>query len=152
MTYETYARYADDRQAEYVKEFIDADITLGISTIPVAMYETLFGHTVSTNAITFKSDDSSPYVGVGIIAPKMVNNEKTYEAMFIPKVKFADPSESFETKGNNITFKTPSISGKASALESGVWKYVEAFESESAAASWINSKFGVSGSTGSTGV
>lgn len=134
--------YADDGKAEYVKEFSDADVTLGTSTIPQAMFETLFGHTVSeSDGITFNKDDANGYVGFGIIAANIVDDVRTYEAMFLPKVKFSDATDSFETKGDSVTFKTPSISGKASAEDDGNWKYVKAFDTETAAKEWVNSKF-----------
>ncbi len=135
--------YADDGKAEYVKEFSDADVTLGTSTIPIAAYETLFGHTVADSAVTFNKDDQNGYVGFGVIVPNIVDDVRTYDAMFMPKVKFADPTDSFETKGDSVTFKTPSISGKASADDDGNWKYVQSFETESEAKKWINTKFGV---------
>lgn len=136
--------YADDGKAEYVKEFSDADVTLGTDTIPQAMYETLFGHTVSdTDGVTFNKDDANGYVGMAITAVSIVNDVKKYEAMFLPMVKFADSSDSFETRGDSVTFKTPSISGKAAVEEDGNWKYVQAFDTEAEATAWVNKKFGV---------
>ncbi len=135
--------YADDGLAEYVKEFKDADITLGTSTIPAALHAVMFGHTVEENAITFNKDDQNAYVGFAVISQTINDDERKYEAIFIPKVKFSDSSDSFETKGDSVTFKTPSISGKASAEDDGVWKYVEAFATEAEATAWVNKKFGV---------
>ena len=145
--------YGDDGQAEYIKEFTDADVTLGTSTIPLNMYQTMFGHAIDTEkkSVTYGKDDENGYVGVGIVAPNIVDDNRSFDAMFLPKVKFSDPSDSFETRGDNITFKTPSISGKASAEDSGVWKETASFTTEAAAVAWISEKFGVSGSTGSTG-
>lgn len=136
--------YADDGQAEYVKEFSNADVTLGTSTIPAKLFNVMFGHTVgdTDSTITYNKDDQNGYVGLGVIAPSIVDDARGFDALFLPKVKFADPADSFETKGESVTFKTPSISGKASADDDGNWKYVKTFASEAEAVKWINTKFG----------
>ena len=57
-------------------------------------------------------------------------------------MKFSDPSEDYSTRGENIEYKTPSISGKASALDNGDWKETEEHDSATAALAWIYEKFG----------
>lgn len=138
--------YADDGQAEYDKEFKDADITLGTDTIPVSMQGIMFGHTVSESdsTVTHNSGDQAPYVGMGIVEVQKVNDVKTFVAAFLPRVKFSEPSESFETKGDSITYKTPSISGKAFADDEGIWKKTCQCTTEEAAIAWIKTQFGVS--------
>lgn len=137
--------YADDGQAEYDKEFKDADVTLGTDTIPKSMRTSMFGNTVSSSdsGVTHKSSDQAPYVGMGIIEVQKVNDVKTYVAAFLPRVKFAEPSESFETKGDSITYKTPSITGKAFAAEDEIWKETSECTTEVAAITWIKGKFGI---------
>ena len=39
---------ADDKQAEYDKEFTYAEVTLNTSTLPIEAHEKMFGHTVGT--------------------------------------------------------------------------------------------------------
>lgn len=137
--------YGDDALAEYDKYFKDADITLGTTTIPIAMHETMFGHTVSSsdNTVSFNSNDENNYVGVGIMSVEKVDGETKYAAMFMYKVKFSEPSDDFTTRGDSIEYKTPSISGKASPEDDGLWKITKTFDSESEALKWINTQFGV---------
>lgn len=135
--------YGDDVNVEHVENFTDADIEIGATYIPTELYETMFGHTVADTVVTFNTDDSVPYCGVGAIAPKLEDGTEYWEAIFLPKVKFSEPEASFETKGDSITFNTPTISGKALADSSKNWKKTTKVASEAAALTWINSQFGV---------
>lgn len=137
---------ADDGQAEYVKEFTNADITLGISTIPIAAMRPIFGHAaeVENGTVVYNKNDQNKNVAMGIVAPEIIDDVRTFVAAFLPKVKFGDPSDSWETKGDSVTFKTPSISGKASANDAGTWKETAKFDTEQDAMTWIYGKFGYS--------
>lgn len=126
--------YGDDELAEYDKEFRYADVTLNTSTIPIEADEQMFGHTVNKekNEIVYGSEDEAAYVGAAWITVEKVNSVKKYCANFLPKVKFSEPSDEFATKGDNIEYKTPSISGRAMANEKA-WKKVKKFATESEA-------------------
>ena len=141
--------YADDGLAEYDKEFKDADVTLGTDTIPIEAREPMFGHAVDAEkkVTTYKGDDQSNYVGTGIVGIEKVNGKRIFTAAFLPKVKYVEPSDSLETKGDNITYKTPTITGKATVNERGEWKETAVFEKESEALDWIDEKFGKATST-----
>lgn len=135
--------YGDDGQAEYDKEFTYADVTLNTTTLPLDVHQTLFGHTVSDKNIKFNTDDQSNDVACAWISVEKVNGVRKFIANILFKVKFTDPSEDYATKGESIEYKTPSISGRASALDSGAWKEVEECETAEAATTWINTQLGV---------
>lgn len=137
--------YADDGQAEYDKEFNYAEVTLGTSTIPAKAYEDMFGHKAGTDesSITFKADDQNSDVGMGWISVEKVDGKRKFIGNFLRKVKFSEPSEDYATKGESIEYKTPSITGRASADDDGVWKETGSFDTEEAAKAWIDGKFGV---------
>ena len=126
--------YGDDELAEYDKEFRYADVTLDTSTIPIEADEQMFGHTVNKekNEIVYGSEDEAAYVGVAWLTAEKVDGVKKYCANFLPKVKFSEPSDEFATKGENIEYKTPSISGRAMANEKK-WKRVKKFNTEAEA-------------------
>lgn len=138
--------FADDVQAEYDKAFSFAEVTLNTSTIPVKAHEEMFGHTVSDEqekkSIEYDVDDQNNYVGMGWITQEIVSGVRSFTGNFLYKVKFSEPSEDYSTKGENIEYKTPSISGRAVANEEGKWKSVEIFKTEKEAMDWINKKFG----------
>ena len=137
---------ADDIQAEYDKVFNYADVTLNTSTIPIQAHHDMFGHTVETEtgkSIEFNANDENNYVGMGWITVEKVDGVRSYTGNFLSKVKFSEPSEDYATKGDAIEYKTPSITGRALALEDGKWKSMGIFDTEAAALKWINEQFGV---------
>lgn len=141
----------DDPHGEYEKEFVEADVTLGTDTVPVDVNEVLFGATVSAsasgagaenNVVTYKKDDHANEVGTAVIGDEILKGVKKWVAVFLPRVKYADPGEGFETKGSSITYKTPSITGKAYAETDGTWRKRAVFGTEAEAVAWIESCFG----------
>lgn len=136
--------FADDKQAEYDKEFSYADVTLNTNTIPTVAHTGMFGHSKGQDneEITYKSSDQSSYVGMAWISVEKVDGVRKFIGNFLCKVKFSEPSEDYSTKGESIEYKTPSISGRAIAQDDEQWKKVEKFDTEEAAMEWINAKFG----------
>ena len=141
--------FGDNQLQEYAKEFKDADVNLGVTELPLESADTMFGHTVDPEkkSITYKASDDSNYVGYGIYANEMVNGVKSYVGVFLPKVKFTETAESYTTKGDAIEFKTPTLTGKAYALENGVWKERQIFETEEAVQKWLEDKVGIAEAT-----
>ena len=140
--------YADDGQAEYDKEFSYAEITLNTSTIPIEANEKMFGHTVTEKNVKFNADDQNNYVGVAWISVEKVGGVRSFIGNFLYKVKFSEPSEDYATRGESIEYKTPSITGRASASNNGDWKETEAFATEDEAKTWVDEKFGKSAELG----
>ena len=136
------SQYGDDGKAEYDKEFTDADVTLNTTTLPIAAHQKLFGHTVAEKNVKFNADDQNNDVGMAWITVEKVDGKRKFISNLLPKVKFSDPSEDYSTRGENIEYKTPSISGKASALDNGLWKETEEHDTVTAALAWIYGKFG----------
>ena len=138
--------YADNEQAEYEKIFINADVTHGTSTLPIEAASTVFGHTVdtTTNNVTYKSSDEPNYVGTGVVIDEVVDGVKKYYAVIITCVKFQEGAESFTTKGDSITFATPSISGKAIPDKQSGWRIRQEFSTAAAAEAYIRTMFNMS--------
>ena len=103
----------------------------------------LFGQTVEKEKKEIKANvnDVAKYVGFGFVKGEMVNNVTTYVAVWIPKVKFTPPAEKCTTKGDSITWNTPTITGKGMADNAGFWRYMEIFETEKEALDYIKAKF-----------
>lgn len=133
--------YGDNRQCEYAKEFNYAEVSLNTSTIPITLQQTMFGHTVAEKAVTFKGGDQSAYVGFGFYVTESVDGKLSYVATWLKKVKFSEPSESYTTKGENIEYQTPTITGRALTLSTGEWKETEVFDTEEEAKSFLASKY-----------
>lgn len=104
--------YADDGAAEIIKEFKGGKLTLGVDDIGRIAAETLTGATADENGVLVSaSEDSGQPVAIGFRAKK--SNGK-YRYFWLYKVKFAVPSTNLATKGDSITFSTPSIEGTVS--------------------------------------
>lgn len=131
--------YADDEQAEYEKAFQNANVTLGTSTFPVAAASTVYGHTVDaeTGKVVYKTTDEPNNVGLGWITVEVVNGVRSYIGFILTCVKFSEGQETFTTKGDSITFATPSQSGLAIGDANGEWKVRQAFDTEADAVAFV---------------
>lgn len=101
--------YADDGQAEAVKEFKGGTISLGIDDIGKATASALIGATLDDNgALISSAEDTPSYVAIGFRAKKANGKYRYY---WLYKVLFGLPATNLETKGDSITFSTPTIEG-----------------------------------------
>ena len=101
--------YADDGAAEIVKEFKSGKLTLGIDDIGASVASDLTGATIDANGVVVStSEDGGTPVAVGFRAKKA--NGK-YKYFWLYRVKFGIPATNLATKGDNITFSTPTIEG-----------------------------------------
>ena len=101
--------YADDGPAVIVKEFKSGTLSLGIDDIGVTAAEDLTGAKLDDNhALISGSEDGGAPVAIGFRAKKA--NGK-YRYFWLYKVKFGIPATNLQTKGESITFSTPTIEG-----------------------------------------
>lgn len=101
--------YADDGPAEIVKEFKSGKLSLGIDDIGITAAEDLTGAKIDDNHVVVSgSEDGGSAVAVGFRAKKA--NGK-YRYFWLYRVKFGIPTTNLTTKGDSITFSTPTIEG-----------------------------------------
>jgi phi13 family phage major tail protein len=101
--------YADDGAAEIVKEFKNGTISLGVDDIGSTTAAALTGVTVDkNNVMVSNSEDGGDPVAVGFRAKKTNGKYKYY---WLYRVKFGIPATNLATKGDSITFSTPTIEG-----------------------------------------
>jgi len=101
--------YADDGAAEIVKEFKNGTISLGVDDIGSTTAAALTGVTVDkNNVVVSNSEDGGDPVVVGFRAKKSNGKYKYY---WLYRVKFGIPATNLATKGDSITFSTPTIEG-----------------------------------------
>lgn len=118
--------YADDGASEIVKEFKSGTLSLGIDDIGNTVASDLTGATIDANKVVVSaSEDGGEPVAVGFRAKK--SNGK-YRYYWLYRVKFGIPATNLATKGDSITFSTPTIEGtilrrnKADAFGKHPWK------------------------------
>jgi len=101
--------YADDGAAEIVKEFKSGKLTLGVDDIGSTVASDLSGATIDANGVIVSaSEDGGTPVAVSFRAKK--SNGK-YRYFWLYRVKFGIPAANMATKGDSITFSTPTIEG-----------------------------------------
>lgn len=101
--------YADDGAAEIVKEFKSGTLSLGVDDIGATVSSDLTGATIDKNGVVISTgEDGGDPVAIGFRAKK--SNGK-YKYFWLYKVKFGIPATALATKGDSITFSTPTIEG-----------------------------------------
>lgn len=101
--------YADDGASEIVKEFKSGTLSLGVDDIGAAVASDLTGATIDANGVVVSaSEDGGEPVAVGFRAKKSNGKYKYY---WLYRVKFGIPATNLATKGDSITFSTPTIEG-----------------------------------------
>ena len=101
--------YADDGPAEIVKEFKSGTLSLGVDDIGTTAAQDLTGALLDDNGVLVStSEDTAAPVAIGFRAKKA--NGK-YRYFWLYRVKFGLPATNLATKGDSITFSTPTIEG-----------------------------------------
>lgn len=135
--------YADDGLAEEANDTSSVAITLNTDTIPMTVAAALFGckytaaSGTSPETLEYSSEDVSPFVGFGFVSGELINNVKSYKVTIYNKVKFALPQTQYDTKGESITFGTPTINGTAYPDDNGKIFKEAVFTSASTAATYL---------------
>lgn len=101
--------YADDGQSEVVKEFKGGTISLGVDDIGHQIAAKLIGATLDKNGVLVSgSEDKAKPVAIGFRAKKSNGKYKYY---WLYRVLFGVPATNLATKGDSISFSTPTIEG-----------------------------------------
>ena len=118
--------YADDGAAEIVKEFKSGTLSLGIDDLGATIASDLTGSTIDSDGVVISAaEDGGAPVAVGFRAKKANGKYKYY---WLYRVKFGSPATNLATKGDSITFSTPTIEGtimrrnKADGVGKHPWK------------------------------
>lgn len=137
--------YGDDALAESDTSFANGTITLGVTDDDDTIFAPLLGHTITNGEVVKTSADTAPYVGVGRILTKLVNGERKYKVNFLYKVKFSEPSNEENTKGETVEFSTPSVEGIVSTLNDnkGTWGKSKTFNNIDDAISYLKGLLGI---------
>ena len=126
--------YADDALAESDTSFQNGTVTLGVDDDRETTFADVLGHEVDDSGkVTRNVNDVAPYVALGRIIVKMVSNVRLYKVEILYKVKFSEPSQEENTKGESVEFATPSIEGQVAALANGDWSDSKTFATKAEA-------------------
>ncbi len=143
--YSTAVLYADNAEDERVDEFINAAVEVGTDRLPATAVPILFGHTKnSADEIVSNAEDIGSFVGYGFYQSQMEDGVKKYQGCLICKIKFTEGQTSYQTKGENIVFQTPTLTGSATARKDGTWMIKsDMFTNLSQTIAWIKGKLNI---------
>lgn len=133
--------YADDGLAESDTSFQSGTVTLGLDDEDLATMATLLGHTITSGNMVRNATDTAPYVGIGRIITKMVGGVYKYKVEFLCKVKFSEPSQDENTRGESLEFGTSTLEGTIATLANGNWSIAQTFDTMTEAQTYLNSLF-----------
>lgn len=114
--------YGDDRLVEYASEITEYDVSLDTTDLTSEQLAALLGHSLDKNGgVTINGSDNAPYGGLAFESRR---SDGTTQYVVLYKAKFSPANEEYETKGENVNFKTPTLTGKAIArVSDGNLKY-----------------------------
>ena len=133
--------YADNVVAESDTSFQTGTITCGVDEDADTVFAELLGHTNTEGTVVKSASDAPIWVGLGRIITKMVSGVLYYKAEVLYKVKFAEPSQDDQTKGESIEFNTSEIEGTIATLADGKWSTSKTFTTKDDAVGFINTIF-----------
>ena len=155
--------YADNGIAENDRgTFQGGELTLTTADLSQEVSKAILGTKTMTETYSkektatvqvFDDDYNPPYLGVGFIEMHQVNDVNKYRAIFLHKVHFNVPEGAATTKGEDVDWQTPELSGAVSRSdasgENGIhpWMSDAWFESESEALLWLKFKCGAADAT-----
>lgn len=143
--------YAESKLAEYMKLATGGTISLGVKYIKDNAKKMMYGCTdkvrtegtsdpVTYTSLDYTAKDEASYVGCGFYAPDMIDGVQKYTCVFVKKCLFGPPAMAFQTKGETITFQTPTTTGEFLADDTTGVSLFETFEAdtEEEAKAWID--------------
>ena len=134
--------FADDVLAESDTSFQSGNVTLGVDDDREATFADVLGHDVTEEGEVIRNaNDTAPWVGLARIIVKMVSNVRLYKVEVLYKVKFSEPSQEDQTKGETVEFATPSIEGTVATLANGDWSISKTFYTKDEAVEFIQALF-----------
>ena len=125
--------YADNGPYEVAENSGAINVTIDLADLPMSVQADLLGHTYdSTNkTLVKKTGDTAPYVAI-LFEFLMGNGSKRCVKLY--KGRFSEPTQSGQTKGENVEFQTSQITAsfvalKGKANNAGKWEFDQDFAS-----------------------
>lgn len=108
--------YADDTLVEFYSAITAYDISINVDDLTAEVRGKLLGYEPDANGMIVETNEvNAPMLGVAFRSKR---SDGRYEYRVLYKVRFNPTEDRYETQGQNVTFQTPTITGKAMALES----------------------------------
>ena len=149
MTFAEGRLYAEGKLSEFIKEVTGGTISIAVKDILAEAQKIMFGvkdkqRTISDSPIqglAYSAKDTASYVGVSCYCKDRVDNATKFTCLLVIKSLFGPPAMSKQTKGQNITFSTPTTTGEFLPSDADDQDYLEVaiVDDEAAAKQWCDS-------------
>ena len=109
----------DDSEIEYETAITRYDLSLNIDDLAPGVEGQLLGKKVdSLGGVASNVNDEAPYFAVAFRIPRSRGVGGGFEYRVLYRTRFASGfAESFQTKGENINFQTPTLTGRSLARD-----------------------------------
>ena len=138
-TTQTAKLFGDDMAVATDISLKEISLTFETTDIPLEDQAVLFGHTYdsTSNTITAKGSDTAPYVAILFESQK---HDGGVRCAKLVKGKFAPEQETINTKGENLNYQVPKLTGTFVARQSDdAWKITKDFAADADTSSWYAS-------------
>lgn len=153
--------WCGDAMSVYRRKIVAGDITFEAKVLNADAQVSMYGATKKTRSLTYNNasgqsvtknvesvvysdGDHAPYLGFAGFGPDAVDDSTDkYCAFFVAKSRFSPPNMALQTINSNITFKTPTTTGKFMRDDSTgrVIQEVAICDSEAEARAWCQAVF-----------
>lgn len=136
-TTETATLYGDDMAVATDTQMREVSVTIETTDLSLSAQAALLGHTYdeTKKELSAKGDDEAPYVGIAFES-KMHNGK--IRCVKLMKGKFSPTQETTNTKGEQLQYQVPSLTGTFVVDTSGVWKKVKEFDKGADTSTWYS--------------
>lgn len=131
--------HGDDSAVATAISLGEISVTLETTDIPLEDQAALLGHSYDsvTGSLTAKGSDTAPDVAILFESEK---HDGSIRCVKLVKGKFAPAQETINTKGENLEYQVPQITGTFVTRQSdGAWKIVKDFPKGADTAEWYAS-------------
>ena len=128
--------YGDDMSVATDIALQEISVTIETTHIPLEDQAILLGHTYANGELTAKMSDTAPYVALLFESQK---HDGGIRCVKLLKGKFAPSQETINTKGEQLDYQVPQLTGTFVAAASGEWKIIKDFAASTSTASWYTS-------------
>lgn len=142
--------YGDDRIVDDDNGMTGMKVAFESTGLTMEDRIALLGESVvgTSDDAQWEDDSATPYGGFGYIRVNRDAGVRKFEAYWILKIKFQEESQETATKEGSITWRTPTLNGRAAGCDvdgSGKLRFRQhkVFSSASAAKAWLNTKLNV---------
>ena len=142
--------YGDDRIVDDDNGMTGMTISFESTGLSMEDRVAILGESVvsTSDDAQWEDDSATPYGGFGYIRVMREDGVRKIEAYFVLKVKFQEESQETATKEGSITWRTPTLNGRAAGHDvdgSGKLRFRQhkVFATAAAAKDWLNTKLNV---------